>query len=366
MRGNDVVQESLFTTVHLESFVPPEHALRSIKLLVDDALKRLNWLFDNIYSEFGRESIPPERLIRAQLLQVLYSIRSERQLVEQVHYNLLYRLFIGLTIDDAVWDHSTFSANRDRLIENNVVCELFEEVVNLAREKDLLSQDHFSVDGTLIQAWASQKSYRPKSNDDDDDNDVDSNVGRNKEANFHGEKRSNKTHASTTDGEALLAKKGPGKEARLSYMGHTVMENRNGMIVQAKASQATGVAERELAAKLLSQLPGKQNKTVGADRNYDTKSFIAAWREMKITPHVARNDKRRGGSAIDGRTSSKAGYQVSQKKRKQVEEPFGWGKTIGLIRQIKVRGLANANGVFQLTMVGWNLVRMCNLQESYA
>ena len=248
MRGNDVVQESLFTTVHLESFVPPEHFLRSIKLLVDDALKRLNWLFDSIYSEFGRESIPPERLIRAQLLQVLYSIRSERQLVEQVHYNLLYRWFIGLTIDDAVWDHSTFSANRDRLIENNVVCELFEEVVNLAREKDLLSQDHFSVDGTLIQAWASQKSYRPKSNDDEDDNDVDSNVGRNKEANFHGEKRSNKTHAPTTEGEALLAKKGSGKEARLSYMGHTVMENRNGMIVQAEASQATGVAERELAA----------------------------------------------------------------------------------------------------------------------
>ena len=242
----------------------------------------------------------------------------------------------------------------------------FEEVVNLAREKDLLSQDHFSVDGTLIQAWASQKSYRPKSNDDDDDNDVDSNVGRNKETNFHGEKRRNKTHASTTDGEALLAKKGPGKEARLSYMGHTVMENRNGMIVQAEASQATGVAERELAARLLSQLPGKQHKTVGADRNYDTKSFIAGCREMKITPHVARNDKRRGGSAIDGRTSSKAGYQVSPKKRKQVEEPFGWGKTIGLIRQIKVRGLANANGVFQLTMVGWNLVRMCNLQESYA
>lgn len=363
MRGIDVVQESLFTTVHLESFVPAEHPLRSIKLLVDEALERLNWLFDSIYSEVGRESIPPERLIRAQLLQVLYSIRSERQLVEQVHYNLLYRWFIGLTIDDVVWDHSTFSANRDRLIENNVVCELFEEVVNLARENDLLSEEHFSVDGTLIQAWASQKSYRPKTDDDgDDDNDV----GRNKEANFHGEKRSNKTHASTTDNEAMLAKKGPGKEAKLSYMGHTVMENRNGMIVQAEASQATGVAEREIAVKLLSQLPGKQNKTVGADKNYDTKNFVSVCREMKITPHVARNDKRPGGSAIDGRTSSKESYQVSQKKRKRVEEPFGWGKTIGLIRQIKVRGLTNANGVFKLTMVGWNLVRMCNLQETYA
>ena len=363
MRGIDVVQESLFTTVHLESFVPAEHPLRSIKLLVDQALERLNWLFDSIYSESGRESIPPERLIRAQLLQVLYSIRSERQLVEQVHYNLLYRWFIGLTIDDPVWDHSTFSANRDRLIENHVVCELFEEVVNLAREKNLLSEEHFSVDGTLIQAWASQKSYRPKSDDDDDDS---NGVGRNREANFHGEKRSNKTHASTTDDEALLAKKGPGKEARLSYMGHTVMENRNGMIVQAQASQATGVAERETATKLLSQLPGKQHKTVGGDKNYDTKNFVAACREMKITPHVARNDKRPGGSAIDGRTSSTAGYQSSQKKRKRVEEPFGWGKTIGMIRQIKVRGLTKANGVFKLTMVGWNLVRMCNLQEASA
>lgn len=361
MRGIDVVQESLFTTVHLESFVPAEHPLRSIKLLVDQALERLNWLFDSIYSESGRESIPPERLIRAQLLRVLYSIRSERQLVEQVHYNLLYRWFIGLTIDDAVWDHSTFSANRDRLIENDVVCELFEEVVNLAREQNLLSEEHFSVDGTLIQAWASQKSYRPKSNDDDGNG-----VGRNREANFHGEKRSNKTHASSTDDEALLAKKGPGKEARLSYMGHTVMENRSGMIVQAEASQATGVAEREIAAKLLSQLPGKQHKTVGGDKNHDTKSFVTACREMKITPHVAGNDKRPGGSAIDGRTSSTAGYQTSQKKRKRVEEPFGWGKTIGMIRQIKVRGLTNANGVFKLTMVGWNLVRMCNLRERYA
>ena len=361
MRGIDVVQESLFTTVHLESFVPAEHPLRSIKLLVDQALERLNWLFDSIYSESGRESIPPERLIRAQLLRVLYSIRSERQLVEQVHYNLLYRWFIGLTIDDAVWDHSTFSANRDRLIENDVVCELFEEVVNLAREQNLLSEEHFSVDGTLIQAWASQKSYRPKSNDDDGNG-----MGRNREANFHGEKRSNKTHASSTDDEALLAKKGPGKEARLSYMGHTVMENRSGMIVQAEASQATGVAEREIAAKLLSQLSGKQHKTVGGDKNHDTKSFVTACREMKITPHVAGNDKRPGGSAIDGRTSSTAGYQTSQKKRKRVEEPFGWGKTIGMIRQIKVRGLTNANGVFKLTMVGWNLVRMCNLRERYA
>lgn len=364
MRGTDVVQESLFTTVHLETFVPAEHPLRSIKTLVDESLRRLNWLFDSIYANAGRESIPPERLIRAQLLQVLFSIRSERQLIEQVHYNLLYRWFIGLTIDDAVWDHSTFSANRDRLIENNVVCEFFEEVVNLARERNLLSDDHFSVDGTLIQAWASQKSYRPKgdSNDDSDSK----GGGRNNEVNFHGEKRRNETHASVTDAEALLAKKGPGKEARLSYMGHTVMENRNGLIVQAAASQATGKAERETASDLLSQLPGKQRKTVGADKNYDTAGFVAECREMKITPHVSRNDKRRGGSAIDGRTSSKQGYKISQRLRKRVEEPFGWGKTIGMIRQIKVRGLTNANGVFKLTMAGWNLVRISKLQDSYA
>jgi len=359
VRGIDVFQESLFTSVQLESFVAVEHPLRPIKRLIDQALQRLNGLFDSLYSEAGRESIPPERLIRAQLLQVLYSIRSERQLVEQIHYNLLYRWFIGLTIDDDVWDHSTFSANRDRLIDNNVICELFEEVVNLARKKNLLSEEHFSVDGTLIRAWASHKSFRPKDNDDDDT----TGSGRNRDADFHGEKRSNKTHASTTDNEALLAKKGPGKEAHLSYMGHTVMENRNGLIVKAAASQATGKAEREVAAELLSQLPGKQRKTVGADKNYDTARFVGECREMNITPHVARNDKRRGGSAIDSRTSSKAGYQASQKVRKRVEEPFGWGKTVGLIRQIKKRGLTNANGVFKLTMIGWNLIRMCNLQE---
>jgi transposase len=361
VRGVDVFQESLFTSVQLESFVPDDHPLRSIKPLIDQALKQIDWLLSTIYSEFGRESIPPERLIRAQLLQVLYSIRSERQLVEQINYNLLYRWFVGLTIDDTVWDHSTFSANRDRLIENNVICSLFSEVVNIAREKGLLSEDHFSVDGTLIQAWASHKSFRPK---DNDDNDI--GVGRNLEADFHGEKRSNETHESTTDNEALMARKGAGKEARLSYMGHTVMENRNGIVVSAAASQATGKAEREVAIELLGQLPGKHSKTVGADKNYDTKDFVAQCRKAKITPHVARNDKRRGGSAIDGRTSSKAGYAASQKVRKRVEEPFGWGKTVGLIRQIKVRGLSNANGVFKMTMMGWNLIRINNLRGQCA
>jgi len=333
VRGEDIFQESLFTTVQLESFVPMDHPLRPIKALLDKAMKNLNWLFSGIYADTGRESIPPERLIRAQLLQVLYSIRSERQLVEQINYNLLYRWFVGLTIEDTVWNHSTFSINRDRLLENDVIAELFEEVVGLARQQKLLSDEHFSVDGTLIQAWASQKSYRRK----DNDSEPPAGSGRNSEANFHGESRGNETHESKTDGDARLARKGPGKEAKLSYMGHTVMENRNGLIVKAAASHATGKAEREVAANLLSDLSGMKKRTVGADKNYDTAGFVADCRAMNITPHVARNDNRNGGSAIDGRTSRHAGYAISQRSRKRVEEPFGWGKTIGLIRQMKVR-----------------------------
>lgn len=358
MRGEDVFQESLFTTVQLESFVPGDHSLRPIKALLDEAMKNLNWLFGSIYCDTGRESIAPERLIRAQLLQVLYSIRSERQLVEQINYNLLYRWFVGLTIDDKVWDHSTFSINRDRLLENDVITELFEEVVGLAKKQNLLSDEHFSVDGTLIQAWASQKSYRCK----DDDSEPPAGGGRNCEANFHGEKRSNETHESKTDGDARMARKGPGKEARLSYMGHTVMENRNGLIVKAAASQATGKAEREVAADLLAELPGMKKRTVGADKNYDTAGFVEDCRAMNITPHVARNDKRAGGSAIDGRTSRHAGYRISQRSRKRVEEPFGWGRSVGVIRQKKVRGLSKVNSVFIMTMIGWNLTRMRALQ----
>jgi len=358
VRGEDVFQESLFTTVQLESFVPADHPLRPIKALLDEAMQNLSWLFSSIYCDTGRESIPPERLIRAQLLQVLYSIRSERQLVEQINYNLLYRWFVGLTIDDTVWNHSTFSINRDRLLENDVITELFEEVVGLASKQKLLSDEHFSVDGTLIQAWASQKSYRRK----DDDSEPPEGGGRNSEANFHGEKRSNETHESKTDGDARLAKKGPGKEARLSYMGHTVMENRNGLVVKAAASHATGKAEREMAAELLSDLPGMKKRTVGADKNYDTAGFVEECRAMNITPHVARNDNRAGGSAIDGRTSRHAGYKVSQRNRKRVEEPFGWGKSVGLIRQMKVRGLSKVNSVFMMTMIGWNLTRMRALQ----
>ena len=357
MRGADVTQENLFSTVHLDSFVPTDHPMRPIRILFNEAMKRISGLIDGAYSEFGRESIPPERLLRAQLLQVLYTIRSERQLVEQINYKLLFRWFVGLSIDDPVWNHSTFSKNRDRLLEHDLIPALFEEVVELARQQDLLSEDHFSVDGTLIHAWASQKSFRLKDEQDNDPEDK----GRNAERDFQGEKRLNDTHESRTDKEARNYKKSKGSEAKMAYLGHTVMENRHGLIVKADASLAHGRAERETALEQLKRLPGKHRKTVGADKNYDTKEFVENCRDNNITPHVARNDKRRGGSAIDGRTSRHDGYQTSQKIRKRIEEGFGWGKTIGLIRQVKVRGLARVNAVFNMTFIGWNLVRMRNL-----
>ncbi len=359
MRGADITQENLFSTVHLNEFVPDSHPLRAVRKLFDAAMGRINWLFDEAYSEFGRESIAPERLLRAQLLQVLFSIRSERQLMEQMHYNLLFRWFTGLSIDDEVWDHSTFSKNRDRLLEHDIIPALFEEVVELARKKSLLSEDHFSVDGTLIQAWASQKSFRPKDEKDDDNN----KGGRNAECDFHGEKRSNKTHESRTDPESRNYKKSKNSEARLTYLGHSAIENRNGLVVKTKASFADGYGERETAIDMLAELPGGHPKTVCADKNYDTKDFVDFCRVMKITPHVARNDTRKGVSAIDARTSHHEGYKVSMKVRKRVEEPFGWGKTIGLIRQVKARGLDRVNSVLNMTFIGWNLTRIVNLQE---
>lgn len=359
MRGLDITQEALFTTVHLDSFVPKDHPLRAIKVLFDTALTRIDWLLDGAYSGRGKMSIPPERLLRAQLLQVLYTIRSERQLMEQIQYNLLFRWFIGLTVDDVVWDHSSFSKNRDRLLEHDVIPVLFEEVIALARKKELISDEHFSVDGTLIQAWASQKSFRPKSEDDEPPRGGGS---RNAEHNFRGEKRLNETHESKTDPDARSYKKSKGSEAKMAFLGHTLMENRNGLIVGARISHATGKAEREIALELLATLPGEHRKTVGADKNYDTADFVSQCRTIKITPHVAQNDKRRGGSAIDKRTTRHKGYQASMKVRKRVEEPFGWGKTIGPIRQIMVRGLDKANQVLNLTFIGWNLRRMVNIQ----
>lgn len=361
MRGADITQENLFSTVHLDTFVPKEHPLRDLRKLFNEAMHRIDWLFDSAYAEGGRESIPPERLLRAQLLQVLYSIRSERQLMEQMHYNLLFRWFTGLSIDDPVWDHSTFSKNRDRLLEHDIVPQLFAEVVEMARKNNLLSADHFSVDGTLIQAWASQKSFRPKDEEDDDNG-----GGRNAERSFHGEKRSNKTHESKTDPDARNYRKSKNSEAKLAYLGHSLIENRNGLVVNARVSLANGYGERETAIDMLAELPGEQRKTVGADKNYDTRDFVDQCKGMRITPHVAQNTERTGGSAIDSRTTRHPGYGISQQKRKRVEEPFGWGKTVGLYRQVKVRGLARVNAIFQITMIGWNLTRMRNLQVQCA
>ena len=359
MRGADITQENLFSTVHLETFVPKNHPLRKIRELFNDAMKRIDWLLDSAYSEYGRESIPPERLLRAQLLQILYTIRSERMLMEQMNYNLLFRWFTGMSIDEPVWNHSTFSKNRDRLLDHDIIPTLFLEVVELARKRDLVSDDHFSVDGTLIQAWASQKSFCPKDDDESDRKTGSGNAGKD----FHGEKRSNETHESKTDADARNYKKSKNSEAKLAYLGHSLMENRNGLVVDTKVTQADGYGEREAAIDMLASLPGEHRKTVGADKNYDTKGFVAGCQGMKVTPHVAQNHKRNGGSAIDGRTTRHEGYAVSAKKRKRVEEPFGWGKTIGQIRQVKVRGLARVNAVLQMTFIGWNLTRMRNLQD---
>ncbi|MFS1525847.1 IS5 family transposase [Microbulbifer sp. 2304DJ12-6] len=361
MRGADITQEALFTTVNLEGFVPKFHPLRKIRQEFNLALQRIDWLLDCAYAPNGKESIPSERLLRALLLQVLFSVRSERQLMEQIRYNLLFRWFVGLSIDDKVWNHSTFSKNRDRLLAHDIIPTLFEEVVQIARQKQLLSEEHFSVDGTLIQAWASQKSFRRKQDSDDDEG-----SGSNSERDFHKEKRSNETHESRTDPEARLYKKSKGAEAKLAYLGHTTMENRNGLIVQAAVTQANGCAEREAAEQMLTELPGSRRKTVGADKGYDTRGFVAACRGANVTPHVAQNTKRRGGSAIDGRTTRHSGYQASMKVRKRIEEGFGWGKTIGLIRQVKVRGLARVKEVFTLTFIGWNLTRISNLQRGSA
>ena len=356
MRGGHREDGELFSYVSLEARIPKRHPVRKMRKLVDSALSNLDELFDEIYASDGRPSIPPERLIRASLLQVLYSIRSERQLMEQLDYNLLFRWFVGLGVDEPVWNPSTFSKNRDRLAQADVGRRLFDEIVELARRHGLTSNEHFSVDGTLIAAWASQKSVRRKDGDDDDNPDG---VGRNAGRNFHGEKRSNKTHASRTDPEALLASKSNGIAARPSYAGHTLMENRNGLIVDAELTAATGTAERETAVEMAGGLCA--GATLGADKAYDTRGWVQDLRALGVTPHVAQNVNRSGGSAIDGRTTRHAGYEVSQRIRKRIEEPFGWIKQIGGFRQTKQRGVTRVRQEFLKAMTAYNLVRIKNL-----
>ncbi len=358
MRGTDAMQESLFTVAKLDDFVPADHPLRAIQVLVNQALGRLNGLFNSIYAGTGRESIAPEKLMRALLLQVFYSVRSERQLMEQMRYNLLFRWFVGLALDEATWDHSVFSKNRDRLLANEVIEAFFAEVMALADAKGLLSREHFSVDGTLIQAWASQKSFRPKDGSDDQ---RPSGGGRNAQADWKGRPRSNDTHESTTDPDARLYRKSNNTASILCYQGHALMENRHGLVVGAVVTHADGTGERAAALSMLDTVPGSHTKTVGADKAYDTADFVAACRSRNVTPHVAQNDSRRGGSAIDTRTTRHDGYRLSQTIRKRIEEHFGWGKTVGRIRQTVFRGLQRVDQQFKLTMTASNLTWMARI-----
>jgi len=359
MRGADAMQESLFTVAKLDDFVPQDHPLRNVQGLVNAALAQMSERFNEIYAPSGRDSIAPEKLIRALLLQVFYSVRSERQLCEQLHYNLLFRWFVGLAIDDPVWDHSTFSKNRDRLLEHQVVEGLFTEVLQRADRQGLLSKEHFSVDGTLIQAWASQKSFRPKDGSDDQ---RPGGGGRNAQADWKGRPRSNDTHASTTDPDARSYRKSHNTAAILCYQGHALMENRSGLVVSAVVTHADGFGERQAALAMLDTLPaGSSHRSVGADKAYDTADFVAACRERKITPHIASNDTRIGGSAIDGRTTRHPGYRLSQIVRKRIEEHFGWSKTIGRIRQTVFRGLRRVDQQFKLTLTASNLMRMARM-----
>ncbi|AJY68103.1 transposase [Geobacter sulfurreducens] len=353
MRGIESQTEGMFFYLSIESFVPKDHPLRPIRAMVDKALAELNPQFEAMYSHTGRPSIPPEQLLKALLLQALYSIRSNRLLVEQINYSILFRWFVGLALDEKVWDHSSFSTNLSRLIDSDVSRLLLAKVVKQARAKKLLSDEHFSVDGTLIEAWASVKSFQPKDGPKPP-------VGRNKERDFHGEKLKNDTHASTTDPDAKLLKKSAGKEAKLCYLGHAVMENRSGLIVNGMITQASGTAEREAAVEMVAELADGRRKTVGGDKNFDTKDFVEDLRALKVTPHVAQNTTNRS-SAIDGRTTRHEGYKISLKVRKRIEEAFGWIKTIGNLRKTRHRGVAKVDWYFTLTIAAYNLVRMRNL-----
>ncbi len=358
MRGPDAMQEALFTFTSLEKFVPSDHPLRSVKALVDDSLRSLNGLFNEIYADTGRASIAPEKLLRALLLQVFFSVRSERMLMEQIRYNMLFRWFVGLAIDDAVWDHSVFSKNRDRLLEHDVVESFFTEVMKRADKAGLLSREHFSVDGTLIQAWASHKSFKPKSGDDDS---TPNGPGRNAQADWKGKARSNDTHSSTTDPDARLYRKSHNTASVLAYQGHVLMENRSGLVVGAVVTHADGTSERLAALSMLDATPKQPSRTIGADKAYDTRDFVDACRKCGVTPHVAQNEHARRRSAIDGRTTRHESYRLSQVIRKRIEEHFGWGKTVGRIRQTTYRGIRRVDQHFKLTMTASNLIRMARM-----
>jgi len=362
MRGIDHQQSDMFSYLSPEQRVRKDHPLRAVRAMTDEILERMSPLFDAMYASGGRPSIAPEKLLRAQLLQMLYSVRSERLLMEEIDYSILYRWFVGLNLDEAVWDATTFTKNRDRLLEAAVAKEFLAQVVEQARVAGLISDEHFTVDGTLLEAWASLKSFQPK---DKQDGPPPDDTG-NPTVDFHGQKRSNETHESQTDPDALLARKGKGKEAKLSYNGDLLIENRNGLIVNAELLQANGRAERDAALVMLEQLAGGGRVTVGGDKGYDTAEFVDECRHMNVTPHVAQNTARSGGSAIDARTTQHAGYELSQKKRKRIEECFGWLKDIALLRKLKHRGLFKVGWIFTFAAAAYNLVRMRKLIPNQA
>jgi transposase len=360
MRGDDAQPASLFSYIHLEDRIPADHPLRVIRTLIDPMLLALSPRFDTLYSAQGRRSIAPEKLLRALLLQVLYTIRSERQLMEQLNYNLLFRWFVGLGIDDPIWVPTVFTKNRDRLLAGNIADALLHEILREAQAKGLLSQDHFTVDGTLLDAWASHKSFRPK-----DAPPPSSAGGRNPSLDFRGERRSNATHASTTDPDARLARKSNHGAARLSYQASVLMDNRHGLVVATQVTHPGYTAEWDAALEMLSTLePRARRRTLGADKGYDQADFVAAVRTLNTTPHVAPNiHPTKPTSALDTRTTRHPGYALSQRKRKLVEQGFGWSKVIGLLRQLRHRGLERVGWIVSFTNAAYNLVRMRTLMR---
>ena len=359
MRGADVDQGGMFSYVSLEDRVPAKHPLRGIRALLDEGLDAMHRDFERVYASGGRSSIAPERLVRALVLQVLYSIRSERLLVEQLDYNLLFRWFVGLSVDAPVWDHSTFTKNRDRLIEAGVARKLLRRVGTRARRAGLLSTEHFSVDGTLIEAWSAIKSMRRRDGKDDPPP-----PGRNPHVNFHGERRTNETHSAPHEPQAKLFRKGKAQVAKLYYMGHVLMEHRQGLPVDVEITEANGYAEREAALKMLKR---QGASTAAADKAYDTRDFVAGCRKLGVTPHVAQNLTRPyGGSAIDGRTTRHPGYVASQRLRKRIEEMFGWGKDGRPLRKMRVRGMANVSFMATLTLGCNSLLRVAKLLSAPA
>ena len=359
MRGSDERAGSMFSYVSLEDRVPLDHPLREIRRITDRALERLSPRFDTLYIKFGRPSIPPEKLLRALLLQALYTIRSERQLIEQIDYNLLFRWFVGLGVDDAVWAPTTFTKNRDRLLDGDIAAAFFEAILLHADRERLLSDDHFTVDGTLLEAWASHKSFQPH------DGEPPASGGSSSSEDFRGQRRTNATHRSTTDPDARLYKKARGRAAQLGYLGHVLMEHRSGLIVKTAVTPADGYGERDAALLMLATIPGRHRITLAGDKGYDIRDFVTELRAMRVTPHIAQHMTHRR-SAIDGRTTRHVGYATSQQQRKRVEQGFGWMKTIGGLRKLRHRGGALVQWIFTFTAAAYNIVRMRGLLAATA